>query len=182
MTRGRVAPLASVIWIGLNVSALAQMGQMGMPGAPVANPMMMPPGMAPPQQQGPPCMGEFLPIRADAEKRAHAIQEAIKRKVPPQELCGLFTSFSEAEGRVIKFIETNARSCGIPAEILTVSRSNHGKTLERKQQVCAAAQFGERRGPGLGEALGMRAVPTPETTSNGKGGPFDTLSGSPLSR
>jgi hypothetical protein len=25
-------------------------------------------------------------------------------------------------------------------------------------------------------------VPTPETTSNGKGGAFDTLSGSPLSR
>jgi hypothetical protein len=182
MTRGRVAPLASVIWIGLNVSALAQMGP---PGAPGANPMlMMVPGQMqmPQQPQTPPCMGEFIPIRTDAEKRAHAIQEAIKRKVPPQELCGLFTSFSEAEGKVIRFIETNARSCGIPAEILTVSKSNHSKTLERKQQVCAAAQFGERRGPGLGEALGMRAVPTPETTSNGKGGPFDTLSGSPLAR
>jgi hypothetical protein len=179
MTRGRVAPLASVMWIGLNVSALAQMG---MPGGPGTNPMMMmPPGMAP-QQQSPPCMGEFLPIRSEAEKRAHAIQEGIKRKVPPQELCGLFTTFSEAEGKVVKFIETNARSCGIPQEILTVTKSNHGKTLERKQQICAAAQFGERRGPGLGEALGMRAVPTPETTSNGKGGAFDTLSGSPLSK
>ncbi|HXW27755.1 MAG TPA: hypothetical protein VEK55_00200 [Xanthobacteraceae bacterium] len=179
MTRGRVAPLASAIWIGLNVSALAQM----MPGGPGPNPMMMMPGQMPPQQQqNPPCMGEFIPIRQDAEKRAHAIQEAMKRKVPPQELCGLFTSFSDAEGRVVKFIESNARSCGIPQEVLTITKSNHGKTLERKQQVCAAAQFGERRGPGLGEALGMRAVPTPDTTSNGKGGPFDTLSGSPLAK
>jgi hypothetical protein len=179
MTRGRVAPLASVMWIGLNVSALAQLA---MPGGPGANPMMMmPPGMGP-QQQSPPCMGEFLPIRSEAEKRAHAIQEGIKRKVPATELCGLFTTFSEAEAKVVKFIETNARSCGIPQDILTVTKSNHGKTLERKQQICAAAQFGERRGPGLGEALGMRAVPTPETTSNGKGGAFDTLSGSPLSR
>jgi hypothetical protein len=179
MTRGRVAPLASAMWIGLNVSALAQ----GMPGGPGANPMMMMvPGQMPPQQQSPPCMGEFVPIRTDAEKRAHAIQEAIKRKVPPQELCGLFNSFADAESKVVRFMEVNARSCGIPAEVVTITKSNHGKTLEKKQQICAAAQFGERRGPGLGEALGMRAVPTPETTSNGKGGPFDTLSGSPLAR
>jgi hypothetical protein len=179
MTLGRVAPLASVMWIGLNVSALAQMA---MPGGPGANSMlMMVPGqMPPPQQQNPPCLAAFVPIRTDAEKRAHVVQEAIKRRVPPQELCGVFTSFAEAEGKVVKFIESNARSCGIPAEVLTVTKSNHGKTLEKKQQICAAAQFGERRGPGLGEALGMRAVPTPETTS--KGGAFDTLSGSPLTR
>jgi hypothetical protein len=179
MTLGRVAPFAGVILIGLNVSALAQIS---MPGGPGANPMMMMvPGQAAPQQT-PPCLAEFLPIRTDAEKRAHTIQEAIKRRVPPQELCGLFTTFSEAEGKVVKFIESNARSCGIPAEVLTVTKSNHSKTLERKQQICAAAQFGERRGPGLSEALGMRAVPTPETTSNGKGGAFDTMTGSPLAK
>src|SRR5215467_9290857 len=105
MTLGRVAPFASVIWIGLNVSALAQMA---MPGGPGANSMMMVPGQMPQQQQNPPCLAEFLPIRADAEKRAHTIQEAIKRRVPPQELCGLFTTFSDAEGKVVKFIETNA--------------------------------------------------------------------------
>jgi len=175
MTLGRVAPFAGVIWIGLNVSALAQM----MPGGPGGSSMMMLPGQMQPQQT-PPCLAEFLPIRTDAEKRAHTVQEAIKRRVPPQELCGLFTSFSDAEGKVVKFIEANARSCGIPPDVLTITKSNHGKTLEKKQQICAAAQFGERRGPGLSEALGMRAVPTPETTS--KGGAFDTLSGSPLAK
>jgi hypothetical protein len=178
MTLGRVAPFASVMWIGLNVSALAQMA---MPGGPGANSMMMVPGQMPPPQT-PPCLAEFLPIRTDAEKRAHTIQEAIKRRVPPQELCGLFTTFSDAEGKVVKFIEANARSCGIPPDVVTITKSNHSKTLEKKQQICAAAQFGERRGPGLSEALGMRAVPTPETTSNGKGGAFDTLSGSPLAK
>ena len=177
MTLGRVAPLASVMLILLNVSALAQMG---MPGGAGSSPMMMIPGQAPPQPQAPPCMSEFIPLRTDAEKRAHAIQEAIKRKVLAQELCGLFTSFSDAEGKVVKFIEAHARSCGIPQEVLTITKSNHGKTLEKRQQICSAASFGERRGPGLGEALGMRAVPTPETTS--KGGAFDTMSGSPLAR
>jgi hypothetical protein len=176
MTLGRVAPFAGVIWILLNVSALAQMA---MPGGAASTPMMMVPGQAPPAQN-PPCMGQFMPLRTDAEKRAHAIQDAIKRKVLAQELCGLFNSFSDAEGKVVKFIEANARSCGIPQEVVTITKSNHGKTLEKRQQICNAAAFGERRGPGLGEALGMRAVPTPETTS--KGGAFDTMSGSPLAR
>jgi hypothetical protein len=175
MTLGRVAPLASAMWILLNVSALAQMA---MPGGAASSPMLMVPGQAPPQT--PPCMSEFLPLRADAEKRAHAIQEGVKRKVLAQELCGLFTSFSDAEGKVVKFIEAHARSCGIPQDVVTITKSNHGKTLEKRQQICNAASFGERRGPGLGEALGMRAVPTPETTS--KGGAFDTMSGSPLAR
>ena len=176
MTLGRVAPFAGVIWIVLNVSAF---GQMAMPGGAASTPMMMLPGQAPPPQN-PPCMGAFIPLRTDAEKRAHAIQEAVKRKVLAQELCGLFNSFSDAEGKVVKFIEANARSCGIPQEVVTITKSNHGKTLEKRQQICNAAAFGERRGPGLGEALGMRAVPTPETTS--KGGAFDTMSGSPLAR
>ena len=176
MTLGRVAPLASVMLILLNVSAFAQMG---MPGGAASSPMMMVPGQAP-QPQTPPCMSEFIPLRTDAEKRAHAIQEGIKRKILAQELCGLFTSFSDAEGKVVKFIEVHARSCGIPEDVVTITKSNHGKTLEKRQQICSAASFGERRGPGLGEALGMRAVPTPETTS--KGGAFDTMSGSPLAR
>src|SRR5262249_38213471 len=103
-----------------------------------------------------------------------------KRRVGPQELCGLFTSFSDAEGKVVKFIETNSRSCGIPPDVLSITKSNHSKTLEKKQQICAAAQFGERRGPGLSEALGMRAVPTPGTTA--KGGAFDPRRGSPLAK
>jgi hypothetical protein len=178
MTLGRVAPVASVVWIGLNVAALAQMPMTGGPGS---NPMlMMTPGQAPAQQQVSPCMGEFVPLRTAAENHAHAIQEAVKRQVRPQELCALFNTFSDAEGKVVKFIETNARSCNIPPQVVTVTKSNHNKTLEKRQQICASAAFGERRGPGLGEALGMRAVPTPETTS--KGGAFDTMSGSPLAR
>ena len=180
MTLGRAAPLASVLWILLNVSASAQMM---MPGGGGPNPgLMMVPGQAPPAQQTPPCMGEFVPLRNDAEKRAHALQEAIKRKAIVGELCALFNSFSDAEAKVVKYIEVHASSCGIPQDVVTITKSNHGKTLEKRQQICAAASFGERRGPGLGEALGMRAVPTPETTSKGKGGAIDTMSGSPLAR
>jgi len=175
MTLGRIAPLASVVWIGLTVAAL---GQMPMPDGQGSGQTMM---LAPPQQQGmPPCMAQFVPLRDSAEKKAHVLQDAIKRQVGPQELCAMFNTFTDAEAKVVKFIEANARTCGIPEQAIAATKSNHAKTMEKRQQICAAASFGERRGPGLGEALGMRAVPTPETTS--KGGAFDTMSGSPLAR
>jgi len=175
MTLGRIAPLATLMWIGLTVAAWAQMPT---PDGQGAGPMMM---LAPPQQQSmPPCMAEFVPLRDSAQKKAHIVEDGIKRQVGPQQLCALFNTFTEAEAKVVKFIEAHARSCGIPEQAVTVTKSNHAKTMEKRQQICQAAAFGERRGPGLGEALGMRAVPTPETTS--KGGAFDTMSGSPLAR
>jgi hypothetical protein len=177
MTLRRVAPLVTVVLIGLGGPALAQM-PLGAPTPDGSGQLLL----QPPVQQEPPCMRDFVPLRNAAQKHANTLQAAIKRQVPPQELCALFNTFSEAEAKVVKFIEANANSCGIPPQILATTKSNHSKTVERKQQVCAAAQFGQRRGPGLSDALGMRAVPTPETTSNGKGGAFDTMSGSPLAR
>jgi hypothetical protein len=127
-------------------------------------------------------MAEFLPLRTEAEKRAALIKAAGERRAPPQELCQLFGRYSEAEEKVVKFIESHASSCGIPAQVLNATKANHTKTGTMRQRICSAAPPpGERRGPGLGEALGMRAVPTPETTSTGKG-TLDTLSGNALAR
>jgi hypothetical protein len=132
-------------------------------------------------QGAPPCMNEFMPLRTEAEKRAGLIKAAGQRKAPPQELCQLFGRFWDAEDKVVKFIETHAASCGIPQQVLSATKINHGKTAEMRQRVCSVAVPGERRGPGLGEALGMRAVPTPDTTSTGRG-TLDTLSGNALAR
>jgi hypothetical protein len=174
MTLSRVAPLVSVVSILLNVPALAQMSVQDGAG------MLLQPPAA--QQGVPPCMRDFVPLKDAAQKKMKILSEGFKHQAPPGELCALFNNFADAEGKMLKFLETNASSCGIPQEVITTSRTNHSKTMEKKQQFCASASFGERRGPGLGEALGMRAVPTPETTSSGKGGAFDTMSGSPLAR
>ncbi len=140
------------------------------------------PGQAPPQ--APPCMAEFTPLRIETEKRGAAIKAAAAKHAPPQEICQLFVRFIESEAKVVKFMEKNASTCGIPAQIVTVTKGNHGKTLETKEKVCAAASGAQneaRRGPGLGDALGMRAIPTPETTTTGAG-TLDSLSGNPLKR
>lgn len=163
MTPIRVAPFA-IAALAIATSASAQM----------FGPAMGPP---PAQQGGPPCMAQFVPLRQEAEKRAAAIKAGAERKAPREEICGLFKRFSEAEEKVVKFLASNQASCGIPAQAITETKANHAKTAMTTQKICSGeGAEGKPRGTGLGEALGVRAVPTPETTKSGRG-IFDTLSG-----
>ena len=70
------------------------------------------------------------------------------------------------------------------AQVVSTTKTNHLKASETKDKICAAASAPTNephRGPGLGEALGMRSVPTPDSTSTGAG-TLDSLSGNPLKR
>jgi hypothetical protein len=165
MTPIRVAPYVIASALAVATSASAQ--------------MFGPPMGPPPAQQGaPPCMAQFVPLRQEAEKRAAAIKAGADRKAPREEICGLFKKFSEAEGRVVKYLFDNQSSCGIPPQAITETKTNHAKTMATTQKICAGGDAGpgRPRGTGLSEALGVRAVPTPETTKSGRG-IFDTLEG-----
>jgi len=193
MTLRRVAPVAIIAMLGLAGQTAAQTSQQ----APAQIPQRAPPPMMQPapmqsvlqapmsMQQGapqgaPPCMAEFAPLRAEAEKRAAAIKAGAQRKALPPELCQLFSHFSDAEEKVIKFMESHAAACGIPPQVLSGTKANHAKTAETRQRVCTVAAEPTRRAPGLGEALGMRAPPTADSTT-GKG-TYDTLSGNALAK
>jgi len=162
-------------------------GAAGIPGPmPGAAPGGVMPGGLPGQgpSGGPPCMAEFAPLRTETEKRAAALKAAAGKHLPPQEVCAVFTRFIESETKVVKFMEKNAALCGIPPQVVTASKANHIKATETKDRVCSAAAGGQneaRQGPGLGDALGVRSIPTPDTTSPGAG-TLDSLSGNPLKR
>jgi hypothetical protein len=168
MTLNRVAPLVILTALAAP-GASAQMFTGPMPGQMAA---------PPPQQGVPPCMAEFVPLRQEAEKRAGAVKAGAERKAPREEICALFKRFSDAEVKVIKYLTTNATTCGIPAQAIAETKASHTRTTTTMQKICSADAGGEGRprGSGLSEALGVRAVPTPETTKSGKG-IFDTLSG-----
>src|SRR5437763_4109231 len=142
----RVAPIAALLFAGLTASAAAQFLGPGMPM----------PGQAPQgQQQAPPCFKDFAPLRAEAEKRGLLVKAAMEKKVSREEACSLLKRYSEAEGRVVKFIKDNASSCGIPDQAATQMKSNHDRTLKTVHQVCSVAAGPARpTGPGLSEALG----------------------------
>lgn len=147
-------------------------------------------GAPPAQQAGPPggddCMKKFMPLREDAEKRGKAIKAAGERHAPPDEACKLIGSFSQAEMKMIKFVEANAARCGIPAQIGDQLRTGHKNTEQMHQKVCAVAQQQQQRGPAgpsLSDVLGSSsALPEATTAKRSGGSTFDTLNGNVLAR
>lgn len=130
-------------------------------------------------------MKGFLPLREDAEKRGKLIKAASDRHAPPDEACKLIGNFSQAELKMIKYVETNSEKCGIPAQIAEQLKNSHKNTEAMLKKVCTVAQQAQARGPAgptLSEVLGSSAS-VPEAQPRPKGGStFDTLNGNVLSR
>jgi hypothetical protein len=172
--------------MGLTLSANAQIFApgMGFPGASGPGGSF---GAPPPQQrpQEPPCFKDFAPLRAEAEKRAAAIKAAAEKKRPQEEICGLFKTFSAAEGKVVKFILANSVSCGIPPEAGQQMKANHARTLKTQKQICEGGGFAGAQkptGPGLSEALGTNRPLGGTDPSAPQSGTMNTLTGPVLSR
>ena len=127
--RGSVAVIAALASLCLAPGARAQM-----PGA--APQQQMPAGMAPPQQQALPCMNDFMPLRAEAEKRAMALKATMEKKPTREEACSAFKSFTAAESKMVEYIKANAQWCGIPAEVPAQMQAQHSRTLKTQGQVC----------------------------------------------
>ena len=146
-------------------------------------------GFAPPQQAGPSdsCMKNFTPLREEAERRGKLIQAASKKHATPDEACKLFKNFSQAEIKMIKYVEANSARCGIPGQIAEQLKTNHKGTEGIQNKVCSAAEQMRARGnpaaPSLSDVLGSSAS-LPEATNTGKkgGSAFDTMTGNVLTR
>lgn len=144
-------------------------------------------------QGGPPpaaanCQNEFLPLRKEVEKRMATIQGMGKRKAPPSEACKALRGLSTAETKMIKYVEVNAKKCGIPEQAHKQLNDNHSHTTKLTTQVCnVAAQQAEAQqrgpaGPSLSDVLGSTALPEARPSKRGGGSTFDTLSGNVLAR
>jgi hypothetical protein len=174
----RAVPIAALMIAGLAASASAQFLAPGMPM----------PGQGAPQQrpQEPPCYRDFAPLKAEAEKRGLAVKHATEKKdkAPREEVCILLKRYSEAEGQIVKFLKTNASTCGIPPEAAGQMQANHARTQKTVQGVCSGAGGPAKpTGPGLSEALGTTRVPgmtiDPLAPHSGT---FDTLTGNVLTK
>lgn len=138
--------------------------------------------------QGAPCQNEIMPLRQEVEKNGLSVKAAIDRKAAPPEICNQVKRFVSAEARFVKYIEDNQAWCGIPPEVVTQVKTQHGTTLNLRQRACAAAPAGAAArpavpaGPGLSDALGTSGAVGGSTTSKPGRGTFDTLTGSALAR
>ena len=132
------------------------------------------------------CMKGFMPLREEAEKRGKLIKAASDRKAPPDEACKLIRNFSQAETKMIKYIEAHAAKCGIPPNVGAQMKDGHKNTEAMATKVCNVAQQMQNQprgpaGPSLSEVLGSGSAP--EANAGKKGGStFDTLNGNVLTR
>src|SRR5215467_2003128 len=145
MTVGRA--LVLVATLAAPSAAGAQFGGTPMPGT-------MPggmPGFGGPPQAPPAVCQQLLALRDETQKYGIATQRANQRKVPVQEACRLFKSYLAAEQKFMKGIEENARTCGVPPDVLKQIKEGHANAAQIGAQVCeAAAQGGQvprERGP-----------------------------------
>ncbi|MGJ4995021.1 hypothetical protein ACQR0Z_11435 [Bradyrhizobium sp. HKCCYLS3077] len=96
------------------------------------------------------CNG-FFPLRAEAERRGRLIKAAAERRATPKDACELIRSFSQAELKMIEYVEAHSTDCRIPPDVADLLKAGHKKTETLQTKVCAIAQSGN---PGLGDVLG----------------------------
>jgi hypothetical protein len=187
MTPSRVLPLALALAIWPLWPAAAQFGGMpGMPGSGMSpgGGMSSPFGGPPQPQQGPPPACEkLMTYRDETTKHGQALQAAGQKKAQPEEVCKLFKAFLSAESKMLKGLEENSATCGVPPDVIKQVKAAHVKYTQMSKQICDVAAQGPRpSGPSLSDALGTTpTVPDSSAASRGPG-TFDTLSGNPLQR
>jgi hypothetical protein len=99
--------------------------------------------MAPSPQAGGPadeCMKDFIPLRAEAEKRGKLIKAASERHAPPDEACNLIGNFAQAETKMISYVEARASQCGVLAQVVDQLKDGHINTDALQKKVCAIAR------------------------------------------
>lgn len=89
----------------------------------------------PPPPPDNPCVKEFAPLRAEAERRGHLIKEAKS----PAEACKLINAFVAAEVKMLKYVETKSAACGIPSSVLDQLERGHKGSASMQARICAAA-------------------------------------------
>ncbi len=143
---------------------------------------------APPTQEaggpGAQCMKAFMPLREETEKRGKMIKAASDRHATPVEACKLIRNYSQAELKMMKYVENNATKCGIPAQIGEQIKASHKSTEAMLTKVCDLAQQMQQArpaGPSLSDILGSGSGPEANATKKG-GSTFDTLNGNVLTR
>jgi hypothetical protein len=125
----------------------------------------------------------FPAIREEVEKGAATIRSAGERKATREEVCPLFKAFAAKEEKLVKFLTTNQKLCGVPPNIIAQVKQNHAKTLQVRNNVCSAAPPGGGGGaaPTLSDALGGPIIADDTSVKSGRG-TFDTLTGNALQR
>lgn len=137
----------------------------------------------------PPAMSEaqkvcltFPALREEVEKSGTAIRQASERKASREEVCPLFKNFAVREGKMLTFLQTNQKNCGVPPTVVSQLRTTHAKTIQVRNAVCSVGGGGQQAAPTLSDALGGPIIADDNSAKLPGRGTFDTLTGNALQR
>ena len=82
------------------------------------------------------CKNGFVPLRDEAERRGRLVKAASDRRAPREEACQFIGSFSEAELKMLSYVEANAVRCGLQ-QVAARLRAGAIKTEEMYRRICA---------------------------------------------
>ncbi len=131
-------------------------------------------------QTAPPQCDQFQTLSAETQKKANAVQVAMKAKADRKEICTLLTTFVATESTLIKFLVDNKTWCGVPDQVITVSKANHEKSEKFRTSACNNDGV-KPKVPTLSDAIRTPSVDSATNTKTGRG-TFDTLTGNPLGK
>ncbi len=127
-----------------------------LPGGPGAG------GFGPPSAPPPQCQA-LLSIRDELQKHGKAIEAANQKKADVRVACRLFRSYIATEAKMLKMLEADGLTCGVPSHVTQQVRGSHAKAQQIGKQVCDAASGPAPFRPTLGDALGTSpALPDPD--------------------
>ena len=124
----------------------------------------------------------FPALLEDVEKSAVVIKAASARKASREEVCPIFKVFAVKEAKMVTFLETNQKLCGVPPNIITSMKTNHAATIRIRNAVCSAAPAGASAAPTLSDALGGPIIADDQSAKLPGRGTFDTLTGNALQK
>ena len=123
----------------------------------------------------------FPALREEVEKGGALIKAASARKASREEVCPIFKSFAVKEAKMLNFLETNMKLCGVPPQIIPNMKKNHAQTIRIRDTVCSPAPAGPGA-PTLSDALGGPIIADDQSAKLPGRGTFDTLTGNALQR
>jgi hypothetical protein len=82
------------------------------------------------------CHKGFAALRDEAERRGRLVKEASNRRASRDEACELIGNFSQAELKMIRYVDANSAKCGLQ-QVAARLKTGHAKTEEMRRRLCA---------------------------------------------
>jgi hypothetical protein len=123
--------IAIVVGATVNLAAAQSDGTPGLPGGP-------PSGFADPPAQLPKCEA-LLATRGELQKHGAAIGAANRKKADVKVACELVRSYIATEAKMLRMLDEDGKSCGVPAHLNQQVRASHAGAQQIGEQVCDAA-------------------------------------------